>query len=158
MALDLVSPDAPSPTDPAGLDFESLLAIKRPELVDMWTEAFATAPPYGISQALLARLLAYDLQAARRGGLTQRVQKRLALIRSGEAPRPATPKLKPGARLVREWNGVAHVVDVTAAGFEYRGETYRSLSRIAEAITGAHWSGPRFFGLRSKSAAKGARR
>ncbi|MEM6422200.1 MAG: DUF2924 domain-containing protein, partial [Pseudomonadota bacterium] len=60
--------------------------------------------------------------------------------------------LKPGGRLVREWNGVSHVVDVTADGLIWRGERYRSLSAIALAITGARWSGPRFFGLRSRAA------
>jgi hypothetical protein len=56
-------------------------------------------------------------------------------------------RLVAGARLLREWNGRTHVVDVTEAGYLYEGETYRSLSAIARKITGAHWSGPRFFGL-----------
>jgi hypothetical protein len=56
-------------------------------------------------------------------------------------------RLVPGVRLLREWNGRTHVVDVTEAGYLYEGETYRSLSAIARKITGAHWSGPRFFGL-----------
>jgi hypothetical protein len=104
-----------------------------------------------MSRALLARLLAYDLQAARRGGLTQRVRARLAKIRAGDAPQPSTPKLKPGARLVREWNGISHTVDVTETGFVYRGESWRSLTAIAKAITGTRWSGPRFFGLKGKA-------
>ena len=65
--------------------------------------------------------------------------------------RPASPKLRSGGRLVREWNGVSHVVDVTDAGYLWRGERHRSLSAIARAITGAHWSGPRFFGLTGRS-------
>lgn len=55
--------------------------------------------------------------------------------------------LREGNRLVREWNGTTHTVIVLAEGFEWQGSHYRSLSQIAEAITGAHWSGPRFFGL-----------
>lgn len=55
--------------------------------------------------------------------------------------------LREGNRLVREWNGTTHTVLVLAIGFEWQGRQYRSLSQIAEAITGAHWSGPRFFGL-----------
>jgi len=62
----------------------------------------------------------------------------------------ATPALKAGGRLIREWNGVTHVVDVTGTGFVWKGETWRSLSAIAREITGAHWSGPRFFGLNGK--------
>lgn len=54
----------------------------------------------------------------------------------------------PGAQLVRDWNGEQHIVDVEKGSFRWRGRTYRSLSAIAEAITGAKWSGPRFFGLR----------
>ena len=59
----------------------------------------------------------------------------------------ASPHLRPGTRLVREWNGRTHVVDVSEDGFAFDGKTYRSLSAIAKRITGAHWSGPRFFGL-----------
>lgn len=57
-------------------------------------------------------------------------------------------KLKPGARLVREWGGAVHEVTVVERGFEWNGRTWASLSGIAEAITGGHWSGPRFFGPR----------
>lgn len=55
--------------------------------------------------------------------------------------------LEPGTRLVREWNGSTHVVEVTERGFVWNGQAYRSLSAVARAITGARWSGPRFFGL-----------
>ncbi len=66
------------------------------------------------------------------------------------APTPIT--LREGNRLVREWNGTTHTVLVLATGFEWQGRQYRSLSQIAEAITGAHWSGPRFFGLTKRKA------
>ena len=71
----------------------------------------------------------------------------LARIAGGK-DRTGRPKLRPGGRLVREWNGVTHVVDVVADGYLWRGTRYRSLSAVAREITGAHWSGPRFFGLR----------
>ncbi len=64
--------------------------------------------------------------------------------RVGPAP---SLSLKPGARLVREWGGCTHTVTITGDGFEYAGENYPSLTKIAQKITGAHWSGPRFFGL-----------
>ena len=54
-----------------------------------------------------------------------------------------------GTRLVREWNGLRHEVTATEGGFEYAGRKYKSLSAVAKAITGAHWSGPQFFGLRT---------
>jgi hypothetical protein len=67
-------------------------------------------------------------------------------------PNPSAPAitLREGNRLVREWNGTTHTVLVLASGFEWQGRQYRSLSQIAEAITGAHWSGPRFFGLTNR--------
>ena len=67
--------------------------------------------------------------------------------RRGNQPLIQVPALRPGTRLVREWNGRTHVVDVSEDGFVFDGKTYRSLSAIAKRITGAHWSGPRFFGL-----------
>jgi hypothetical protein len=53
----------------------------------------------------------------------------------------------PGTRLIREWHGQTHLVDVLEKGMLYQGRTYRSLSEVARVITGARWSGPRFFGL-----------
>jgi Protein of unknown function (DUF2924) len=69
-----------------------------------------------------------------------------------QPPSPSVPAitLREGNRLVREWNGTTHTVLVLASGFEWQGMQYRSLSQIAEAITGAHWSGPRFFGLTNR--------
>ena len=64
-----------------------------------------------------------------------------APARGGAAPAPA-----PGSRLIREWRGRTHTVDVLDSGFRCDGKQYRSLSEIARAITGARWSGPRFFG------------
>jgi hypothetical protein len=65
--------------------------------------------------------------------------------------------LKPGTKLVREWHGHAHTVSVLDDGFEYRGERYPSLTRIARRITGVHWSGPLFFGIgKRRRAVEGA--
>ena len=67
------------------------------------------------------------------------------------AVKPAPPiSLKLGTRLVREWRGVTHTVLIHADGIEWRGQRYRSLSVVAREITGARWSGPRFFGLRRR--------
>ena len=95
---------------------------------------------------MLRRFLAFELQSQRSGGLSR--QTKAALIHKDTKPKKqSSAKLKPGGRLIREWNGVTHVVDVTEVGFTWRGKTWRSLSVIAREITGAHWSGPRFFGL-----------
>jgi hypothetical protein len=135
------------------IDLDGLVHQRRDALVDLWHEAFDEQPPRGLSQAFLARLLAYDLQVQARGGLSPRLVKRLQAMAAGDTPRPAAPQLKPGAQLLRTWNGVTHRVDVVEAGYRYRGDIYRSLSAIAKRITGAHWSGPRFFGLVSRSKA-----
>jgi hypothetical protein len=67
---------------------------------------------------------------------------------SGAHKRAPAISLKAGTRLVREWHGVTHTVLVEAQGFDWNGRRYRSLTILAHEITGAHWSGPRFFGLR----------
>ena len=81
-------------------------------------------------------------------------KKVLATVLSEDAAtrtKPTSPGLKPGGRLIREWNGVTHIVDVAEDGFVWNGQTWRSLSVIAREITGTHWSGPRFFGLNGKA-------
>jgi hypothetical protein len=65
----------------------------------------------------------------------------------GRIAAPAGPRIKPGSRLIREWHGRTHTVCVTDEGFEFEGRTYSSLTKVARDITGARWSGPRFFGL-----------
>jgi hypothetical protein len=82
-----------------------------------------------------------DVRKADAGVLTSNSARR------GTLPLVQVPALRPGTRLVREWNGRTHAVDVGEDGFVFDGKTYRSLSAIAKRITGAHWSGPRFFGL-----------
>ncbi|EAQ13591.1 Protein of unknown function (DUF2924) [Maritimibacter alkaliphilus HTCC2654] len=129
---------------------EELETMDRAALVAVWSEVFQSPVPKGMSQNFLRRFLAFEVQARQMGGLPKHVLVRLN-ARSGEAKRKATtPGLKPGGRLLREWNGVTHVVDVTEEGFVWNGKTWRSLSVIAREITGAHWSGPRFFGLTGK--------
>jgi len=101
---------------------------------------------------MLIRGIGYRLQEIQHGGLgksTRRKLKTLAKMFRTEgrvAPDPGL-SLKPGARLVREWHGRTHTVTVTEDGFGYAGSTNPSLTKIAKKITGAHWSGPRFFGL-----------
>lgn len=130
-----------------------LETMDRAALVAAWTDLVGTAVPKGMSKPFLRRFLAAEIQARHSGGLPRHVA--AALRRPAEpvsAKTRATPGLKPGGRLLREWNGVTHVVEVAEQGFTWKGETWRSLSAIAREITGAHWSGPRFFGLTGKAA------
>jgi hypothetical protein len=130
---------------------ESVRDLHRSKLVERHEELFAEPPPRGISQPLLARIVAYETQAITHGGLPLRTRKRLQSVTQDQALPESVTRLKKDARLVRDWNGVSHVVDVVPGGFTYRDKSYRSLSAIAREITGARWSGPRFFGLQDKS-------
>ena len=125
---------------------EDIEAMDRAGLLDAWSGIFGHPAPKGLSQGMMRRFLAHEVQTRRHGRLSKKAKATLA--REDDAPaKTTTPTLQPGGRLVRDWNGVTHVVDVTEAGFEWRGKSWRSLSAIAREITGAHWSGPRFFGL-----------
>lgn len=124
-------------------------AASREALSAAWPGGVGRPPP-GASRQLLELAAAWSIQAKRHGGLqrtTQAKLKRLADGRASSDPVRSRPAVKPGTRLVREWNGRTHMVDATADGFVYADKPYRSLSAVARAITGARWSGPRFFGL-----------
>jgi hypothetical protein len=121
------------------------------ELRCEWRRLYRSGPPR-FSRDLLIRGIGYRVQELQHRGLgksTRRKLKTLAKMFRTEgrvAPDPGL-SLKPGARLVREWHGRTHTVTVTEDGFEYAGMSYPSLTKVAKKITGAHWSGPRFFGL-----------
>lgn len=126
-----------------------LETMDRAALVAAWSEIFGCPAPKSLSRAFLRRFLATEVQVRRRGGLGKRTMAALAKG-SDNAGSVHDRALAPGGRLLREWNGVTHVVDVAEDGYRWRGATWRSLSAIAREITGAHWSGPRFFGLNGK--------
>lgn len=125
-------------------------AASRDDLIAAWRSAYRRPPPTGISRHLLELAAAWSLQAKRQGSLTRAARTRLKHLAEGgnevRSVRPR-PSIVSGTRLARVWNGRAHVVDVTDDGFVYGGETYGSLSAVARRITGARWSGPRFFSL-----------
>ncbi|KUJ77027.1 hypothetical protein AVO45_09500 [Ruegeria marisrubri] len=125
--------------------------MDRCDLLLLWQQLFDCPAPAMLSQPFLRRFIAFELQSRRHGGLSRKVTAKLDKG-ADQKPRPTPPALKPGGRLLREWNGVTHVVDVIEDGFAWNGHAYRSLSAIAREITGAHWSGPRFFGLIGKAA------
>lgn len=122
----------------------------RTALIDAWARLFATPAPKGLSKSLIRRFLATEMQTGAFGGLSSAVKR--AVSQPADQPAPAARgTLASGGRLLREWNGTTHVVDVTGEGYLWQGQSYRSLSAIARQITGAHWSGPRFFGLTKTS-------
>jgi hypothetical protein len=127
------------------------------ELRLAWRQLHRTGPPQGLSRDLLIRALANQLQEWIRGRASGALRRRLQNL-AGEFDRDGASfdpgvVLKTGTTLVRRWRGHAHSVLVREDGFEYQGQRYRSLTMIAERITGAHWSGPRFFGLIKRAGA-----
>jgi hypothetical protein len=119
-----------------------------------WRRLYRGPPPATLSRDLLLRGIAFKLQEAALGGLPPAAKRKLAAWtqqaadqqRSGHHTAPAI-RLKSGATLLRSWHGRTHTVQVLEEGYEHQGQRYASLSHIARTITGAHWSGPRFFGL-----------
>ena len=116
-----------------------------------------TGPPPGLSRDLLIRALAYKLQERAHGNPSLALRRRLrtlagAFDKGGASFDPGVVP-KTGTTLVRQWRGHTHTVLVGEDGFDYEGRRYRSLTVIAERITGAHWSGPRFFGLTQRASA-----
>lgn len=113
-----------------------------------WQRRFNQMPDRHLSTRFMQRALAHEAQVKAGGGLTARDRKALGLRgqqrRTQAVPKPA---ITTGTHLMREWNGRIYQVRITDDGFELDGRRYRSLSAIARHITGAHWSGPRFFGV-----------
>jgi hypothetical protein len=135
------------------VEIEALPDLGLEELRKLWQKTYGEPPPMAFRRKLLARGIAYERQAKWYGGLSPSVRRRLQRAANdlsiGRAPARSS-KLKPGTRLLREWNGTTHIIDVAEGGFLWRGKRYRSLSVIARSITGARWSGPRFFGLQAE--------
>ncbi len=142
--------------DPIPARLAALKTTPTPALKQQWRELFDSEPP-PFNRRYLESRLAYRIQELAYGGLKPETVRRLE--RLGEEldggdkkkrgiranlDRPIT-----GTRLLREWQGVEHVVTVTADGFEWQGRPYKSLSAIARAITGTRWNGWVFFGLKN---------
>jgi hypothetical protein len=138
-------------------EIAALDGLARPDLRTLWRRLIRSEPPLRISRDLMVRAIAYRMQERARGGLGLAIRRRLRLLVEAPADNRITAGdrgvvLKPGASLVREWHGRTHTVLVREDGFDYQGQRYRSLTQIAQTITGAHWSGPIFFGVRKRPA------
>jgi hypothetical protein len=133
----------------------SLQSLPIKELKQRWRYLYSSEPPHRVSRELLTRAVAYRIQEQALGGLkssTRRLLERLATdARSGRPLKlsPCAPA-SAGTVLVRDWHGITHEVKVLDKGVLYKRKRYRSLSEVARLITGSRWSGPLFFGLRSK--------
>ena len=146
--------------DRGTLDIEiaNLRGLDVDDLRARWRTMFRRKASPHLPRHLLFRVLAYRLQADQLGDLApdvRRVLESQSNSTGGHAKLTADlhqirPGLRPGTVLAREWDGRMHHVMVVADGFSWSGNTYPSLSKVASAITGTRWNGPRFFGLRDK--------
>jgi hypothetical protein len=141
------------PSIDVAAELARLAALTIFELRGEWRRLHRLSPPMRLSRDLLTRGIIYKLQERPLGGLSKSMLRKLERLNAGEAlneaQKPIPPiSLKPGTRLVREWRGATHSVLIHADGVEWNGKRYSSLTIVAREITGAHWSGPRFFGLK----------
>jgi hypothetical protein len=144
--------------DPIPARLAALKTATTPELKAQWRDLFDSEPP-PFNRRYLESRLAYRIQELAYGGLRPETIRRLERLgeeldggdRKKSRVRADTMPIA-GTRLIREWQGVEHVVTVTSDGFEWQGRPYRSLSAIARAITGTRWNGWVFFGLKNRRA------
>jgi hypothetical protein len=155
----------PALPDRASLDNEiaRLRGLDVGQLRARWHTVFRRRAPPHLPRHLLFRILAYRLQADQLGDIDAGSQRLLDRIGSGSLDETARlvadlhksrTELKPGTLLTREWDGHLQRVMVLADGFSWNGKTYPSLSKVAFAVTGSRWNGPKFFGLRDKAASE----
>ena len=144
--------------DPIPARLAALKNATTPDLKAQWRELFDSEPP-PFNRRYLESRLAYRIQELAYGGLKPETIRRLE--RLGEeldggdrSRRRIRADMMPiaGTRLIREWQGVEHIVTVTGDGFEWQGRPYKSLSAIARVITGTRWNGWVFFGLKNRRA------
>ncbi len=128
-------------------DLGALSASSVPALCEWYAELCGQPPPPRASRAFLEGNIAWALQAHAQHKDPATLRGRLAKAVSRPLGR-TPPRYSPGTRLVREWQGAVYEVTILPKGYLWQGGSYRSLSRIAEEITGTRWSGPRFFGTK----------
>ena len=127
-------------------------------LREEWRFLYKTDASPHLSRELLIRAVAYRMQEIALGGLRPEPQRQLRQIaqelkQTGAAAKRFRPQLRPGIRLIREWQGRTYEVVVVDDGLSWQGTHYRSLSAIARKITGTAWSGPLFFALKQNRSA-----
>lgn len=148
-------PDGPDTAEMVAATLRALAQMDYAALRREWQRLFRTQAPKRVARDLLMLGVAWKIQERAYGGFGAATKRRLADLaktveRDGDVTRNRVARLKPGAKLVREWRGDSHTVIVLEDGFEWKAKQWRSLSAIAREITGVHWSGPRFFALNEK--------
>jgi hypothetical protein len=137
---------------------KTLPGMSKVALSRLWEELLNKPVPERIRKELMVRILAYRIQEQAFGGLSLKIRRRLDQIAGALGKNQNTAianmaRSKAGTRLIRSWQGKTHTVTIEESGYQYQGRQYRSLSEIARHITGTQWSGPLFFGLKSRKLA-----
>src|SRR6266576_6576409 len=141
--------------DDAALETEigRLPALSLLELRNRWKTLFGHSAPKSLRRSFLARAVAYQMQVEAYGGLSVATKRRLReiadAVRNGDANAAlGSNRIKPGTQMIRQWQNTTHKVIALNEGFEWNGRTYKSLSAVANAITGTNWNGYAFFGIK----------
>ena len=140
-------------------DLAALATMSPVQLRAEWRRVHRAAPP-PLTLDLMRRGIAYRLQERVHGGVPPKIIKAIRRLAEQAARNAMDPvarvQVKPGTRLVRSWKGATDSVLVINDGYLIGDRRFASLSEAAKAITGAHWSGPRFFGIKAGVATTGA--
>ena len=141
--------------DNAALEAEigRLPALSLLELRNRWKMLFGHSAPKSLRRNFLARAVAYQMQVEAYGGLSVGTKRRLReianAVRNGDANSMlGSTRIRAGTQMIRQWQNTTHTVTAVAEGFEWNGRTYKSLSAVANAITGTNWNGFAFFGVK----------
>jgi len=140
-------------------EIERLVSLAPGEIRILWRKRFRKDVPRALTIQLLVRMLAWKVQEEAFGGHDVATLKLLDACGRQDADKVVLfRRLKSGTSVVREYQGVRHIVTITEDGFVWQGKSFDSLSAIAREITGSRWNGPRFFGLRTGDRAGSARK
>lgn len=141
--------------DNAALEAEigRLPALSLLELRNRWKMLFGHSAPKSLRRNFLARAVAYQMQVEAYGGLSGGTKRRLReianAVRNGDGNSMlGSTRIRTGTQMIRQWQNTTHTVTAVAEGFEWNGRTYKSLSAVANAITGTNWNGFAFFGVK----------
>ncbi len=134
-------------------EIKHLAGLSTEDLRQEWVRAFRRPLPPSSRREFLLGSLAYEIQVQSQGAMKATSHRTLCSLAKdlarGNTTRDGMGPIRPGTRLLRTWQGETHEVLALEKGFSYRGNTYSSLSLVAWKITGARWSGPVFFGLKT---------
>lgn len=143
-------------------DIDALSSLDKSKLRLEWEQTFNHPPRKYMRRDIIVRALAHEMQLEASGGmpagLIRQLERAARSMRDGKASAVAGDQhrsapgvtIKPGTRLLRDWQGVTHEVIILEKGIQYRGREWNSLSAVAREITGTRWSGPLFFGLKGQ--------